>query len=83
MTKKVDFMAGFPENIGKLLIFAGLVLAGIGVLVLLLGNLGLFRLPGDLKFGGENWKVYVPIASCVLLSIVLTLIMWIINYIRR
>jgi hypothetical protein len=83
MTKKVDFMAEFPENIGKLLIFVGLVLAGIGVLVLLLGNLGLFRLPGDLKFGGENWKVYVPIASCVLLSIVLTLIMWIINYIRR
>jgi hypothetical protein len=76
-------MAEFPENIGKLLIFVGLVLAGIGVLVLLLGNLGLFRLPGDLKFGGENWKVYVPIASCVLLSIVLTLIMWIINYIRR
>lgn len=76
-------MAGFPENIGKFLILAGLVLAGIGVLVLLLGNLGLFRLPGDLKFGGENWKVYIPIASCILLSIVLTLIMWIINYIRR
>ncbi|HUT29219.1 MAG TPA: DUF2905 domain-containing protein [Sedimentisphaerales bacterium] len=72
-----------PQQFGKWLIFAGLVIALSGALVLLLCRLGLFRLPGDLEFGGRYWRIYIPIASCVLISIVLTLIIWLINYFRR
>jgi hypothetical protein len=55
----------------------------MGGLMLVPGKLGLFRLPGDLQFGGKNWQIYFPIASCVIISIVLTLILWLINYFRH
>jgi len=72
-----------PQQMGKWLIAAGAILVLLGVLMVLLGRVGLFRLPGDLEFGSKNWRVYIPIASCILLSILLTLILWLINYFRR
>ena len=72
-----------PQQVGKWLIAAGIVIAAVGALVLLLGRVGLFRLPGDLEFGSRNWRLYVPIASCIVISIILTLILWLINYFRR
>jgi Protein of unknown function (DUF2905) len=72
-----------PQQFGKWLIAAGLVIALVGVLVLLLGKVGLFRLPGDLEFGSKNWRIYFPIASCIVISIILTLILWLINHFRR
>ena len=72
-----------PQQIGKWLIAAGIFIAVVGVLVMLLGRVGLFKLPGDLEFGSRGWRIYIPIASCVLLSIILTLILRLINYFRR
>ncbi|MHC4167920.1 MAG: DUF2905 family protein [Planctomycetota bacterium] len=72
-----------PQQIGRWLIAAGIIIVLLGVLVILLGRLGLFKLPGDLEFGSKNWRVYIPIASCILLSIILTLILWLINYLRH
>jgi hypothetical protein len=72
-----------PEQFGKWFIGIGLLMAAVGVVFILLGKLGVFRLPGDIQFGGENWKVYMPLASCIIISIVLTLILWLINYFRR
>jgi len=72
-----------PQQIGKWLITAGLLIVLLGAIVVLLGRIGLFKLPGDLEFGSRNWRVYVPIVSCVLISIILTLILWLINYFRR
>ena len=72
-----------PQQLGKWLIVAGIILALMGALMVLLGRVGLFKLPGDLEFGSKNWRVYIPIASCILLSILLTLILWLINYFRR
>jgi hypothetical protein len=72
-----------PQQIGKWLIAVGIFIAVVGILMLLLGRVGLFKLPGDLEFGSKNWRIYVPIASCVLLSIILTVILWLINYFRR
>ena len=72
-----------PDNLGKWLIWVGLGVALLGLLTLLLGRFGLFRLPGDFEFSGRNWKVYFPLASCILLSIILTLLIWLINWFRR
>lgn len=72
-----------PQQFGKWLIAVGIFIAVLGVLVMLLGRIGLFKLPGDLEFGSENWRVYIPIASCVIISVILTLIMWLINYFKR
>jgi hypothetical protein len=72
-----------PQQIGKLLIFIGLTIILIGVLFILLGQLGLFKLPGDLQFGSKNWRVFIPVTSCIIISIVLTLLFWLINYLKR
>ncbi|MCX5644651.1 MAG: DUF2905 domain-containing protein [Phycisphaerae bacterium] len=68
---------------GKWLVAAGAVIIAIGVLVILLGKIGLFRLPGDFSFGGRNWRVYFPLASSLLLSLLLTLVLWVIHHFRR
>jgi hypothetical protein len=72
-----------PQQIGKWLILAGITIVVFGALIMLLGKIGLFKLPGDLQFGGKNWRLYFPIASCIIISIVLTLILWLINYFRK
>jgi hypothetical protein len=72
-----------PQQFGKWLIAAGIVISLLGVLIIVLGRVGLFKLPGDLEFGSKNWGVYFPIASCIILSIILTFILWLINYFRR
>ncbi len=72
-----------PQQTGKWLIAAGIFIAVLGVLVMLLGQIGLFKLPGDMEFGSKNWRIYIPIASCVLISIILTFILWLINHFRR
>lgn len=72
-----------PEQIGKILIIFGLVIVTTGIIIILLGNTGLFKLPGDMQFGTKNWKVYIPLASCIIISVVLTLLLWLINYFKR
>jgi hypothetical protein len=72
-----------PQQFGKWLVAIGAVIVVVGVFVILLGRIGLFRLPGDLTFGGRNWRVYFPLASSILLSILLTLILWLIHYFSR
>ena len=72
-----------PQQMGKWLIVAGIIITLLGALTMLLSRIGLFKLPGDLEFGSKSWRVYIPIASCILLSILLTLILWLINYFRR
>ncbi|MBV8898072.1 MAG: DUF2905 domain-containing protein [Acidobacteriaceae bacterium] len=68
-------------NLGRLLIFAGLALAAVGVVVLLISrlNLPLGRLPGDIVWRGRNTTLYFPWVTCLVISVVLTLIMWILN----
>jgi hypothetical protein len=68
-------------NPGRLLIVAGLFLVGLGVLVLLMGrlNLPLGRMPGDIVWRGKNSTFYFPIVTCLILSLFLTLLLWLIN----
>jgi heme/copper-type cytochrome/quinol oxidase subunit 4 len=77
------FMYLGPQQIGKWLVAAGVTIVLLGVLMMVLGKIGLFKLPGDLQFGGKNWRFYFPLASCIIISIVLTLILWLINYFRK
>jgi hypothetical protein len=72
-----------PQQLGKWLISAGIIIALAGAVVMVLGRIGLFKLPGDLEFGSKNWKVYFPLASCIIISIILTVILWIISYFRK
>jgi len=63
----------------RLLIIFGIVLIAAGLLWPLIQKAGLGRLPGDLTFGSENFRVYVPITTSILISIVLSVVLWLIN----
>jgi hypothetical protein len=70
-------------GLGKALILIGFVIALIGGLVLLsarfefLGRLG--RLPGDINWQGENWRVSFPLMTSLLVSVVLSLLFWLVS----
>jgi hypothetical protein len=72
-----------PQQVGKWLILMGITIVLAGGLIMILGRVGLFKLPGDLVLGSKNWRIYLPIASCIIISIVLTVILWLTNYFRR
>lgn len=64
------------QGIGKLLIIAGLFLVVFGVLLLLVGKIpGIGRLPGDIYVHRGNFTFYFPLATCILLSILLTIVL--------
>ena len=64
---------------GRWLIIFGLVLVAAGLLWPVLQKLGLGRLPGDIVIERENVRVYIPIVTSLVVSVVLTLILWLIN----
>jgi hypothetical protein len=70
---------------GKLLMAVGIVLLGAGALLALGGRLPfrLGRLPGDIAYQGRNGSFYFPVVTCILLSVVLSLLLWIVNHLRR
>ena len=63
------------EGAGKLLIGVAVVLLVLGGLFLLLGRLGIDRLPGDLVFRRGNANVYFPVGLMILISVVGTIIL--------
>ncbi len=63
----------------RLLIIFGLVLVAVGVLWLVIVKLGLGRLPGDLVIERENFRLYIPIATSLLISLRLSLVLWFLN----
>jgi hypothetical protein len=73
------------RELGKLLLVGGVVLLGAGALLVFGARLPfrLGRLPGDIAYQGRHGSFYFPIVTCVVLSVVLTLIMWIVNSFRR
>jgi hypothetical protein len=61
------------------LIVLGMVLIVAGLLWPWLARLGLGRLPGDIVIERENFRLYLPITTSILISIVLSLILWLLN----
>lgn len=64
-----------PSDTGRLLVGAGLTVAVVGLVIVATGRLGLGRLPGDLSFGTGNFGVYLPIGTCLVVSLVATVIL--------
>ena len=72
-----------PQQFGKLLLIVGIAISIIGIVIVLLSKMGLFKLPGDIHLEGKNWGFYFPIVSCLIISSILTAIMWIIHYLKK
>ena len=63
----------------KWLIAIGLLLVVLGLAWPLITQLGLGRLPGDIVIERQNFRFYFPIVTCVLVSVVLSAIVWLVN----
>lgn len=65
------------NDFGKFLMVAGLVIAGIGLLLWSgIGKGWLGRFPGDIHYTKGNFNFYFPVVTCVLLSLLLSLLLW-------
>lgn len=73
------------QSLGRILIGFGVALIVAGGLLLLLGRVGipLGRLPGDLSYRGKNFAVYFPLGTSILLSILLSLVFYLLSRLRR
>jgi hypothetical protein len=72
-------------DLGRILIFFGLLLLVAGLVVLGLNrlNIPLGRLPGDLNWRGRGWSVSFPIVTCLILSVLLSFLLWVVSHFRR
>ena len=72
-------------DLGKLLVFVGGTIVIVGLVLVLLGrtNLPLGRLPGDIVYRGKNTVFYFPLATSILLSVVLSILLYVIGRLRK
>lgn len=68
------------NELGKFLLIFGVLLVAVGGLLILFGRIpGLGRLPGDIAIEGKRFRLYFPLATCLLLSLVATLVLYLIR----
>ncbi|HOQ37066.1 MAG TPA: DUF2905 domain-containing protein [Acetivibrio sp.] len=75
-------MYGF-QTMGKMLIIIGAVSILVGILVYLGGRLGLGKLPGDILYSKGNFTFYFPLATSLIISLILTAIMFLLRLRNR
>jgi uncharacterized RDD family membrane protein YckC len=66
-------------SIARLLVVVGLLLVALGLLWPMIDKIGLGRLPGDIMIERGNFRLYIPLATSLLVSVVLSVILWIAN----
>jgi uncharacterized membrane-anchored protein len=72
------------SGIGRILVVTGLVLAVLGLVLSFADRVPfLGRLPGDLSLRGDGWAIYVPLATAIVLSLLLTAALNIVAWLRR
>jgi hypothetical protein len=73
------------RELGKLLLIIGAILVAIGALLIsgVKMPLRLGHLPGDIAYHGRHGSFYFPIVTCIVVSVALTLILWIVNFFRH
>ncbi len=69
------------ENAGKILIVTGVILVIAGIIVYFFGNRfgWIGHLPGDIRVERENFRFYFPITTMIILSVILSLVVWLIK----
>jgi hypothetical protein len=76
------------REVGKMMVFAGAALVAIGALVWLGSRPGglplrLGRLPGDIAYQGRHGSFYFPVVTCILLSVALTVGLWLVQWLKK
>ena len=72
------------QPLGRALIFFGVILTGFGLVLLVAPKIPwVGRLPGDILIQRERFSFYFPLASCLLASVLLTLLLWLVGRFRQ
>jgi hypothetical protein len=68
------------QDLGRMLVVLGVVIAVVGVILLVAGRLPwIGRLPGDIHVERGNWTFYFPLGTSIVLSLILTLVLWLLG----
>jgi len=72
-------------DLGRTLVFVGGLLLGLGLVLIVAGkfNLPIGRLPGDFVVRGKNTAFYFPLMTSIVLSVILSLVLYVVNRMRR
>ena len=70
------------SQIGKVIVITGLAIVIVGLVVWGLGKLGFRGLPGDIRYESDRMKFYFPIATCVAVSLVLSVGVWLVRMLK-
>jgi hypothetical protein len=76
----------FTFQLGKFMVVAGVLLVALGLLFMAGSRFSFFgfgRLPGDIVYKGKNTSFYFPIVSCLILSVVITLVLWLVSFLTK
>jgi hypothetical protein len=72
------------SDVGRMLVFFGGLLLVFGLILMFAGktNLPIGRLPGDIVYRGKHSTFYFPLMTCILLSVILSLVLYLVNRMR-
>lgn len=72
------------SDLGRVLVFFGGLILVVGVILMVAGrlNLPIGRLPGDMVYRGKNTTIYFPLMTSILLSVILSLVLYLVNRMR-
>lgn len=77
------------KEFGKIFLFVGILFLVIGIIFILIEKVKfpiikkLGKLPGDITIKGKNFTFYFPLTTCIIISIILSLILWVVGIIIR
>jgi Protein of unknown function (DUF2905) len=71
-------------DLGRMLVFVGGLILVLGLILIFAGklNLPIGRLPGDIVYRGKHTSVYFPLMTCIVLSVILSLVLYVVNRMR-
>jgi hypothetical protein len=70
--------------LGRILVVAGCVIVGLGMLLMFSDKIPLIgKLPGDISIKREHFQVYIPITTSILVSVVLSVIVWLVSFLNK
>ena len=67
------------SSVGRTLIIVGMVVVALGVLLYSFPSLPLGRLPGDIRIERPGLRIYLPITTCLVASVVLSVLLWLLS----
>ena len=72
------------QSLGKIVVLFGLIMVAVGALMMFSDKIPyLGKLPGDINIKKDNFQLFIPITTSIVLSVLLSLVMWLISFIKK